>query len=103
MNSQKFSRSFARRNLAVKHPDGLEYLEFILPCLRLGTIQVADFPLEPGLALVEKDRPVLASAIRHGCHALVTGDKTHFGKLYGRVIQGVAIHSPRSIAEALLK
>jgi hypothetical protein len=45
---------------------------------------------------------VLAAAIRHRCDALVTGDRTHFGRLYGKVIHGVAIHSPRSIAEALL-
>jgi len=46
---------------------------------------------------------VLAAAIRHGCAALVTGDRSHFGPLYGKTIRGVTIHSPRSIAEALLK
>jgi len=33
--------------------------------------------------------------------ALVTGDRTHFGALYGRTIHGVTIHSPRTLAEAL--
>jgi hypothetical protein len=47
--------------------------------------------------------PVLAAPIRLSCDALVTGDHTHFGALYGRSIQGVAIHSPRSLAEALLR
>jgi hypothetical protein len=45
---------------------------------------------------------VLAAAIHQGCDALVTGDRTHFGALYGRTIHGVAIHSPRSLAQALL-
>jgi len=36
------------------------------------------------------------------CDALVTGDRTHFGRLYGQTIAGVAIHSPRSLAELLL-
>ena len=51
------------------------------------------------LPLPEKDRPVLAAAIRYECDALVTGDRTHFGALYGRTIQGVTIHSPQSIAK----
>ena len=33
---------------------------------------------------------------------LVTGDKAHFGRFYGRALAGVTIHSPRSLAEALL-
>jgi hypothetical protein len=33
---------------------------------------------------------------------LVTGDRTHFGPLHGRTIHGVTIHSPRSLAAALL-
>jgi hypothetical protein len=57
----------------------------------------------PSLALLlpEKDRPVLASAIQHQCDALITGDKTHFGRLYGQTIAGVCIHSPQSLAELL--
>ncbi|MGH9441526.1 MAG: hypothetical protein ACRD16_04575 [Thermoanaerobaculia bacterium] len=54
-------------------------------------------------ALPEKNRPVLAAAIHLGCEALVTGDRSHFGPLFGRSIRGVAIHSPRSIAEKLLR
>jgi hypothetical protein len=40
--------------------------------------------------------------MRLGCDALVTGDRTHFGGLYGSTVRGVAIHSPRSLAEAIL-
>lgn len=64
--------------------------------------QHADTALEQTLPLPEKDRPVLAAAIRHRCAALVTGDRTHFGKLYGKTIHGTAIHSPRSLAQAVL-
>ncbi|MEI8294696.1 MAG: hypothetical protein WCG66_12075 [bacterium] len=53
------------------------------------------------LLLPEKDRPVLASAIKHKCQALLTGDKTHFGRLYAQTIAGVSIHSPQSLAELL--
>lgn len=92
----------ARRNLALKAPAGLPVLEALLQRLQREGVQHADAALEAALPLPEKDRPVLAAAIRHGCEALVTGDRSHFGPLYGRKIHGVAIHSPRSLAEALL-
>ena len=92
----------ARRNRAAKFPDGLPVLETLLSRLHTGPIHTPDSALEDGLPLPEKDRPVLAAAIRHGCEALVTGDRAHFGSLYGKAIHGVTVHSPRSIAEALL-
>jgi uncharacterized protein len=91
----------ARRNLAVKGADALAALEVLLAPLRFGAMQS---PVEGSGDLdwlVEKDRPVLAAAIRLRCHALVTGDRTHFGAAYGRAFGGVTIHSPRSLAEAL--
>jgi hypothetical protein len=49
------------------------------------------------------DQPVLLAAIRLNCDVLVTGDRTHFGPGYGRAFEGVTIHSPRSLAEAVLR
>ncbi len=91
----------ARRNLALKAPASLPALEALLPHLRIGALGTRA-RVEAALPLPEKDRPVLAAAIAHRCHALVTGDRTHFGPLFGRTIQGVTVHSPRSLAEALL-
>ena len=93
----------ARRNLAVKFPDGLAALNLLLSRVHVAAIHAPDAALEGALALPEKDRPVLAAAIRHGCQALVTGDRTHFGRLYGKTVRGVTIHSPLSLAEVLLK
>jgi uncharacterized protein len=92
----------ARRNLAAKFPAGLPALGKLLSRLHIGPIHAPDPALEDALPLPEKDRPVLAAAIRHRCEALVTGDRTHFGRFYGKAIHGVTIYSPRSIAEALL-
>lgn len=92
----------ARRNLAAKWPAGVAVLVALLRRVHVADTQPADRELEASLPLPEKDRPVLAAAIRHGCEALVTGDRSHFGPLYGRTIRGVKIHSPRSLAEALL-
>jgi hypothetical protein len=92
----------ARRNLAAKAPDGLRDLEALLARLHVAAAQPNPGASEPTLAVPEKDRPVLAAAIRLKCDALVTGDRTHFGPFYGKIIGSVAIHSPRSLADALL-
>ena len=91
----------ARRNLAAKAPGTVEFLEAL--SRRLSNVPVvAGTPALPeDVLLPPDDRPVLAAAIQNGCDALVTGDRTHFGRLYGKTIEGVAIHSPRSLAEAL--
>jgi hypothetical protein len=51
---------------------------------------------------VEKDRPILASAIAGECAYLVTGDRKDFGHLFGQTIEGVCILPPSDIAEKLL-
>ena len=91
----------ARRNLELKAPSGLAALDRLLRSLRVAAARAPDPALDATLPLVEKDRPILAAAIHLGCHALVTGDRTHFGQLLGRSIRGVTIHSPRSLAEEL--
>jgi predicted nucleic acid-binding protein len=93
----------ARRNLEQKFPSALPDFENLLR----GISRLASSPSlsTPSLALLlpEKDRPVLASAIQHQhqCQVLLTGDKTHFGRLYGQTIAGVCVHSPQSLAELL--
>jgi uncharacterized protein len=91
----------ARRNLVAKAPDGLAVLDALLVRIEVAGAQPVDAAFE--VALPNKDRPVLAAAIRLGCAALVTGDRTHFGPLYGKTFRGVTIHSPRSLAQALLR
>ncbi len=92
----------ARRNLVAKAPDRVVALERLLSRMKPARVQTGDSSLEASLPLPAKDRPVLAAAIHQSRGALVTGDRTHFGALYGRTIHGVAIHSPRALAEALL-
>jgi predicted nucleic acid-binding protein len=91
----------ARRNLVGKSQSGAQELDRIV-----RRIEIVPFVLHPTTrataVLPEKDRPVLAAAIHTACDALMTGDRRYFGALYGRVIGGVAIHSPASLAEALL-
>ena len=93
----------ASRNLAVKASGSLANLEVILRGVEVTSAHPADSERTRELPLPEKDRPVLAAAIRLGCEALVTGDRTHFGSLFGGAVHGVTIYSPRSLADKLLK
>jgi hypothetical protein len=91
----------ARRNLAIKAPKSTSVLDAFLSRMQVAAARPDSETVEAALVIAEKDRPVLAAAIRLGCEALVTGDRTHFGAFYGKRLGGVAIHSPRSLAEAL--
>ena len=93
----------ARRNLALKDAKAMTALEGLLLHLEVAPFQVTQLPPDAVDLLPDKDRPVLAAAIRLRCDALVTGDRTHFGSLYGKTIAGVTVHSPRSLAETVLQ
>ena len=92
----------ARRNLVSKGSQAIQLLDALLGHLQIapalaGAVEAVELDWLP-----PKDRPVLAAAIRLGCDALVTGDRKHFGSAYGLKISGVTIHSPRSLAKAVL-
>jgi uncharacterized protein len=92
----------ARRNLPAEAPVGVPVLDSLVARMSLAAAHPHPTALEPALAVPEKDRPVLAAAIRLQCEALVTGDRTHFGAFYGQTFGGVTIYSPSLLAQALL-
>jgi predicted nucleic acid-binding protein len=92
----------ARRNLVAKDSRGLQRLDELISRLTISTTAPATTCAE-GHGLPEKDQWVLAAAIALKCDSLVTGDRTHFGKLYGRTIAGVRIDSPRSLFDRLVQ
>jgi predicted nucleic acid-binding protein len=49
--------------------------------------------------LVEKDRPVLMAALAARARYLITGDKAHFGHLYGTSIDATTILAPRTFLD----
>lgn len=53
------------------------------------------------IGLPDKDRPVLAGAIQSKADHLVTGDKRHFGPLYGRSVRGVRVTAPSELLAVL--
>jgi predicted nucleic acid-binding protein len=57
--------------------------------------------VDEAVELPEKDRPVLAGAIQAKADHLVTGDKKHFGPLYGKTVRGVRITAPSELLALL--
>jgi len=49
-----------------------------------------------------KDRPILAAAIELRCEFLLTGDRKHFGRFFGKRVRGIGILSPLQAARRLL-
>ncbi len=88
----------ARRNLEAKFPTAMKDFEDLMKQVEASTGICGALPAGIAPELPEKDRPVLAASIHHQCQILLTGDKTHFGPLYGRTVEGVEIHSPASFA-----
>ena len=90
------------RNLRVKAPEALGRWERSITSV--GIVVEADARLVDriAVALPAKDRPVLAAAL--GCRAtvLVTGDRRHFGSLFGRAIGGTVVLPPRAALDLLL-
>lgn len=88
----------ARRNLEAKFPAAMKDFEDLMMQVEASAGTCGSLPAEIAPELPEKDRPVLAASIHNRCEILLTGDKTHFGPLYGRTVEGVVIHSPASFA-----
>jgi len=80
----------ARRNLP---PDGVDALDGLIERMTVVT-GAGSGRLPDGVALADKDIPILLAAIDSGCTHLLTGDKRHSDRLYGRKVGGVLIRTP---------
>lgn len=87
----------ASRNLKLKRPAWAAGLADLLPLTTMSNALTSC----PARLLLEKDEHVLGAAIASHCDYLATGDRTHFGALYGRTIRGVTVVSPRELAEVM--
>jgi predicted nucleic acid-binding protein len=91
----------ARRNLEVKHPTLLPRLQWLLQAVGVSQeCSAENARWAHAQKLPDKDAPILGAAAQAGADLLVTGDRTHFGHLYGKVLRGVCIATP---AEALAR
>ncbi len=101
--SSTFAVEEAARNLRLKAPAAESGFVSLM-----GGITLAGGPdrrtLEQALrhGLPEKDVPILAAAIAIRANLLVTGDRRHFGPLFGKKVGGVEILPPKEAVERLL-
>ena len=94
----------ARRNLKLKYPGAAEVLEGLLPTVAIvpeAPPSVVTWALGQGLPA--KDSPILAAAVQARSDVLVTGDRTHFGHLYGGRFKSVLVLSPADALARLLE
>lgn len=102
--ASRYAIEEAMRNLSLKYPERLLDLERLALELAVASEPVpAAVEAAAASGLPPQDAPILATAIQAGAGALVTGDRRHFGKLYGRVIGGVRIMTPAEAVQRLLK
>jgi hypothetical protein len=85
----------------LKYPESQQDLADILGKISMHQSATTPELLDSSVMLDEKDRPMLAVAIKAGCGLLITGEVTHFGDLFGTTVQGVLILNPRQAAEML--
>jgi len=92
--TSSYAADEALRSLEEKRAERLGELHRLLSRVRIHELDSPGMALPAGLLLEEKDRPVLAAALEIRATHLLTGDKTHFGRYYGRAVGGVRILTP---------
>ncbi len=83
----------ARRNIRRVRPRCGAVLERLIHGLMVISCTSADL-VPDDAELDDKDRPILAGATKAKASILLTGDKSHFGHLFGQVVCGVLILTP---------
>lgn len=97
-----FATEEARRNVERRYPDASVRLEHLLS--QCQTVSEGS-PTRVAWAsdfLPTKDAPILAAAVAARADLLVTGDRAHFGSLYGRSFGGTEVISLQDGLERLL-
>jgi len=92
LSSSRHAIDEAARNLAIKVPERMPALVRLLA--RIEVVPEADPRLvawAADLGLPANDAPILAAAVASQLDLLVTGDRTHFGHIFGRTFGSVTV------------
>lgn len=73
-------------------------LQSLLRSVRVVSESVAGI-LPARIELPEQDKPIHAAAVQAGAQFLLTGDKRHFGRFFGRKLLGVTVMPPAQFLE----
>jgi predicted nucleic acid-binding protein len=95
-----YAAAEALGNLSEDHPERAEELRRLIGLLRMTADEQGETALPEGVSIADKDRPILAAAIRARAQYLLTGDKMHFGPYFGQVVGGVRVLTPAQFLAA---
>lgn len=102
--SSAFAIGEARRNITAKKADRIAAVERLVRALRLvPEAAPAQHEEAAKLGVPAKDAPILAAALACRADVLVTGDRAHFGHLYGKKIGALTILTLAVAAERILR
>lgn len=101
--SSPYALGEARRNVAAKYPDMSERLERYAKQLTVVPEASPSLVAWARAHLPAKDAPILAAAVRARADLLVTGDRVHFGVLYGTTLQGTEVVTLAAALDRLLE
>ena len=89
-----YAAAEALGNLSEDRPERAEEMRRLIKLLRMTVGEEGEAALPEAVSIADKDRPILAAAIRAQARYLLTGDKAHFGPYFGQVVGGVRILTP---------
>ena len=90
--SSHYAAEEAERNLS--DTDKRHRLARLLESVTLVGPLLSEYMPAQGKDLPEKDRPILLAAMAAQANTLLTGDRTHFGRWYGKTISGILVQRP---------
>jgi predicted nucleic acid-binding protein len=93
-NATLYSSRYAIEEAKINLEERTQRHRFAQRTPALQVFDARERELPPGIALPEKDAPILLAAIGGQATHLITGDVRHFGRYFGQTVQGVLIVTP---------
>lgn len=93
----------ARRNLEARYPEAIgRFTRLLLDVVVAPEATPSAVAWARDQGLPDEDAPILGAALAAHADVLVTGDRTHFGRLFGRTVGGVQVLSLAETLERIL-
>lgn len=103
LTTSAFAIEEARRNVALKRPNRTAAFERLISEIALAPAPSTEhIAIARAAGLPPKDTPILAAALAAEADSLITGDRTHFGRLFGRSIGHLVVQRPTEALSAIL-
>lgn len=103
LTASTFAVEEATRNITLRRPERAAHLARLAAELTLASIPSTEhIAIAMATGLPPKDIPILAAALAANADLLITGDRTHFGPLFGQTIGRLTVQRPTGALSAIL-